>query len=104
MTYNNSNMPILARINDDFSMQVDAGFDITGMTPKFAIQAPSGDIDLSAYCVNASSTSFIIFIKASIVASTIGVLKAPYDVVIDQGDGSKEFLFGGQITVADGVA
>lgn len=104
MAYNNENIPIIARTNDDFAMQIDAGFDITGMTPKFAIQGTSGVIDLSSYCTIVSATAFIISIDADIVKATIGALKAPYDVIIDQGAGSKEFLFGGQITVTDGVA
>lgn len=104
MQYNNSNIPILARTNDDFSMQIDAGYTITGLTPKFSIKGPSGDIDLSSFCTIVSATAFIIFINASDLTTTVGPIKAPYDVVIDNGGGSKEFLFGGQITVVEGVA
>jgi len=104
MSFKNTNVPLKARVNDDFSLHIDVGFSINGAIPKFSIKSKTGEIiDLWEYCTVVSDTAFIIGIDADLVKSLIGVITAPYDILIDKGNGKKEVLFSGVITVSDGV-
>jgi len=105
MKYHDTNFPLKARTNKDFSMAVDVGFSITGLTPKFSIKKPDGTIvDLSQYCTILTDTSFGVLINADTVKTTIGAITATYDMIIDKGNGSKEFLFSGSLKVDDGIS
>lgn len=105
MNFIDTDFPIKARTNDDFNIHIDTGFSITGHIPKFAIKKQDGTIiDLSTHCSVVSDTAFTISISADVVKASIGALKAPYDMIIDKGTGSKEFLFSGTIVVTDGFS
>jgi hypothetical protein len=104
MTYQAENYNIQLRTNDDFTMNVSVDYDITALALKFKIKRSELDIiDWSAYIVKTGAMTFTISVKADII-NAIGILIAPYDCIVDFGTGSKDFLFGGNISIAKGVS
>jgi len=103
--FSKTNFPIKARVNSDLNMQIDVGFSITGHTPKFTVKKDDGStVDLSSYCSVTTDTVITVSVNADIIKTQLGAIKADYDVIIDKGAGSKEFLFSGIINVEDGIS
>ena len=104
MIYKEDEYNIQARTNDNFKLEVATGMNISSFTPKFKVKKDTGDIfDLSSYITLVGTTDFKIDISASEIAD-IGETIARYDCVLDVGEGNKEFLFGGYITITSGVS
>lgn len=94
---------ISMRTNDDFMLTVNVGYDISAAVPKFVVKS-STLVDWSEFITLSETTQeFIIYVKASEV-DKLGGGMYPYDCVIDFGQGSKTFVFGGTITVVRGIS
>lgn len=106
MTYKENNYNIELKTNDDFRTSVTLDIDISSSTPLFKIKmSDTSTIDLSEYITIEDENSFAINVPAGVIAE-IGVIKTgkQYDCVLDLGNGSKEFLFGGILTIVNGVS
>lgn len=106
MTYKEDEYDIEAKTNDNFRLSVSTEYDISSASPKFKIQKSTDEvIDLSSHITKTDINTFLIDVNASVLED-IGELKGKrkYDCVLDFGNGSKEFLFGGCITITNGVS
>ncbi len=103
MEFAKTSFSLLLRTNDNFEINVDVGYNITAFTPQFVIRKNNVENDLSQYIVKISANTFTLSIHANIVEA-IGEMMGVYDCIIDMGNGSKDFLFGGSITIIKGIA
>ena len=103
MKYVADSTPLSARTNDDFTLSVSVDYDISSLTPKFKLKTSNSVIDWSSYIVKTSSTSFSISVPASKV-DDITPSKVQYDCILDAGNGEKDFLFGGILTITGGIS
>ena len=103
MEYNADNVQLSARTNDDLNLNI-AGvtYDITLLPIKFKLQNGVNVIDLSTNITKTSISDFSIHIKASDL-ETIGAIRVPFDIYVDLGAGSKDFLLSGIFTITRGI-
>jgi hypothetical protein len=98
MNYEDTNVPLSGRTNDDFSLSVDLGEPIGSRIPKMFI----GSVDVSPYCIITGENTFIININAHKMSS-IGVGIFNYDVILEIDINNNKFLFGGIFIIHKGV-
>jgi hypothetical protein len=106
MTYKENNYNIELKTNDDFRTSVTIDYDISTSTPLFKIKKNNTDvIDFSEYITIEDDNTFVINVPASVLED-IGEIKngKQYDCTLDLGNGSKEFLFGGLLTIVNGIS
>lgn len=89
-TIDSTKFNLYARTDDDFSINVEAGVDISTFTPKLII----GAFDASEYITTTSATAFIIKIPA-LLLKTMGIGSRSYSCLLDLGGNSRELLFSG---------
>lgn len=117
MTYLDTETPLTARTNDDFIIDVALPFPISTSIPKMKLMNYSDtEIDCSQYIIIDSENSFKIDIKADDVLTLsadvlggdssigFGYTQCNYNVYLDLGQGSKNFLFGGVLTIQEGIS
>ena len=103
MTYKAESVPFTARTNSDFNATVTLEYSTTNLTILFKVKKQNGSVvDLSSY-VTKSNNSLSISIPASKLLS-IGAGRVSYDVVVDNGNGSREMIVGGYITIEEGIS
>ena len=96
---------IAIRTNDNYRLSVELGYDIQDATPRFSIKKPVEHriTDLSEYITKVGNTGFVINVPASVLSLLTNTVYQ-YDCVLDFGNGSKVFLFGGNATVTKGLS
>jgi len=103
MTYKAESVPFTARTNSDFNATITLEYSTTNLTILFKVKKQNGSIiDLSSY-VTKSNNSLSISIPASKLLS-IGAGRVSYDIVVDNGNGSREMIVGGYITIEEGIS
>ena len=116
MTFLDTETPLNARTNDDLSIDVALPYPIGNSIPKFKLKTLSGiELDYSNSIHIDAESSFKIIVKADDVIILVNELlggnesegfretQCDYNVYIDYGDGSKDFLFGGILTIQEGI-
>ena len=101
---NYSELPLRVKKNDDLKFMVTLDYDIPETaTPTFIIEdADKTKIDWSNKITKVTSKSFFIHVLSSDLR-IIGEIIGRYEVVIDLGGGSKDFLHGGDIEILYGI-
>lgn len=96
---------ISIRTNDNYVLSVELGYNISSAIPKMSMKRPSDNkmVELSEHIHKNGDTGFVINIPASVL-STLSNGVYQYDCVLDLGNGSKTFLFGGTAAVTKGLA
>jgi len=116
MTFLDIETPLDARTNDDFSIDVALPYPIGNSIPIFKLKTLSGiELDYSNSIYIDGESSFKIIIKADNVIILVNELfggnqnegfkeiQCDYNVYMNYGDGSKDFLFGGILTIQEGI-
>lgn len=97
---------VTVRGNDDYTLTVNCPYDISLNTPKFIIKKGTSIVDWSSFITKIDNVSFKIDVAASNITMLAGVqdiVVCTYDCFMDFGAGSKDFLFGGKMTVIKGL-
>lgn len=103
MTYKAESVPFTARTNSDFNATITLECSTTNLTILFKVKKQNGSVvDLSSY-VTKSNNSLSISIPSSKLLY-IGPGKVSYDLIIDNGSGSKDMIIGGYITIEEGIS
>jgi hypothetical protein len=98
MNYDENNVPLLGRTNDDFALSIDVGELIGSRIPKMFI----GSIDISSYFIITGPNTFMLNINASKM-TILGVGTFQYDVILEIDADNNKFLFGGIFIINKGV-